>query len=303
MAKLGVSSKSARRKAALAQSSNSSLRDESLLEANASTLFTTIEELVKGEEETARDQHSWLLTYSDLATVILVFFVMLQVISDFNPEKFNTLFNQDMDIPEAPPEPLKEEEIKALELMKNFEDPDETLQLLEKVRSSKELMKLLESMNNSKQIVELHKKIKRDIRRHKIHLSVSAETDKELTMVVIKIRSGLLFKSGSASLSKASYKTIDRIIEIIRPYKNFNVNIQGHTDDRPIKTVQFPSNWELSAIRATSILRYVLESRRIEPARLTATGFGDLLPVDSNESATGRAKNRRVEFILRKIVN
>ncbi len=157
-------------------------------------------------------------------------------------------------------------------------------------------------INNSKEIISLNRQINRKIRRRNLQHVVSANTDTDLTMVIIKIKSSILFDSGSAKLSPAAYPTIDKIVEIIRPYHDYSVNIRGHTDNQPINTVQFPSNWELSAIRATSLLRHIIESGEIESARMTATGFGDLIPVDSNKNMVGRAKNRRVEFILQKIV-
>ncbi len=261
----------------------------------------TVEEFFQSENNHAREQSHWMVTYSDLVTVVLVFFVMLQVISSFNPAKFNALFNKNLEVPiEA--EPLNDQEARALELLKDVEEPEETLNLLKKLGGARELLKLLDSLNNTREVDRLLRLVKRDIRRNNLQFSVSATTDADHTMVIIHIRSGLLFDSGSATLSKSAYRTVDKIIEIIRPYDKFNVNIRGHTDSVPINTLQFPSNWELSAVRATSLLRYVVESGLIEPSRMTATGFGDLLPIAENDNASGRAQNRRVEFILQKFV-
>ncbi|MFQ5717156.1 MAG: flagellar motor protein MotB [Nitrospinales bacterium] len=77
------------------------------------------------------------------------------------------------------------------------------------------------------------------------------------------------------------------------------MNIQGHTDDVPVATERFPTNWELSAARATAVLRFFID-KGIEPKRLTATGYADIFPLFSNDTEQGRAQNRRVEFVLEK---
>ena len=80
---------------------------------------------------------------------------------------------------------------------------------------------------------------------------------------------------------------------------DYTINIKGHTDNIPISTDIFPSNWELSAIRATTVLKYLI-SRGLPPDRLTATGYGDVMPLLPNTSEENRAQNRRVEFVLEK---
>jgi len=92
---------------------------------------------------------------------------------------------------------------------------------------------------------------------------------------------------------------LDDIISMVNEYNEYNVNIKGHTDNRPIRTLQFPSNWELSAIRATTVLKFLVDGG-VDAKRLTATGYGSKLPLASNTSEKNRAKNRRVEFVLEK---
>ena len=231
----------------------------------------------------------WILTYADLITVLLVLFVMLQTLSDFNLEKFNALFFGHF----ATAEKLARRAIEvptmesvALEDYKNYKN-DEVYGSFTKFR------------DEQREVVNLLKKIRAGIKENKLRYYVTAETDADKSHVMIRIRSGLLFKSGSARLSKGAYDIINRIVKVIRPYSEYSINIRGHTDNVPIKTRQFPSNWELSSIRATNLLRYLLD-RGIDPMRLTATGYGDLIPVASNDNKVDRAKNRRVEFLLKK---
>lgn len=117
--------------------------------------------------------------------------------------------------------------------------------------------------------------------------------------VVIRITGTILFDSGVASLNREGKPIIDEIAQIIQEFPDFNVNIKGHTDNVPISTNKFPSNWELSAIRATTVLRRLTE-KGIGAERLTATGYAELLPLGPNDTDEDRQKNRRVEFVLEK---
>ena len=117
--------------------------------------------------------------------------------------------------------------------------------------------------------------------------------------VVLTVPSVSLFKPGRADLQQEGRPALDRVIETVKKQKGFKTHIQGHTDDVPIFTDRFPTNWELSAARATAVLRYFID-KGIEPEKLTATGYADTFPLASNDSEIGRSSNRRVEFVLEK---
>ena len=116
---------------------------------------------------------------------------------------------------------------------------------------------------------------------------------------MVQIRGTALFDSGDAKLKKTAEPILNELIAIFIAYDDYSVNIKGHTDNVPIGTLRFPSNWELSAIRATNVLRYLIKEG-INPVRLTATGYGSLMPLVPNTSQKNRAVNRRVEFVLEK---
>lgn len=107
--------------------------------------------------------------------------------------------------------------------------------------------------------------------------------------------SNILFPSGVAELNKNAYPYIDKMIEIAQQTSCL-VKVEGHTDNIPINTSEFSSNWELSTIRAVNILRHLLEKGELSADRLTAVGFSQYHPVASNATPEGRQKNRRVEF-------
>ena len=115
--------------------------------------------------------------------------------------------------------------------------------------------------------------------------------------IEIQFNSKLLFGSGSARLSAEARKAFRDIALIVKPLQN-SIFVEGHTDNVPIKTLAYPSNWELSAARAASVVEY-LSRQGLDPTRLAAIGYGEYRPIDSNDTEAGRSKNRRVTLILR----
>ena len=108
----------------------------------------------------------------------------------------------------------------------------------------------------------------------------------------------VMFDSGSAQIRPEFTPILEKIAEELMKIPN-DIRIEGHTDNRPIHTPMFPSNWELSAARATSVLRFLVK-KGIDPSRLSAVGYGEFRPVASNDTPEGRAKNRRVEILILK---
>ena len=228
----------------------------------------------------------WIVTYADLVTLLLVFFVMLFSISTLDLNRFRQLaaamqksFGLPVadiatDLPDvAPPQPLppppdiQPQDSHLPEILKEELDQE----LVEEVRQAVKERRLGENI-------------------------VILEEKKRLT---ITIEGQILFNAGQAALNETSLPVLDEIARILNNYADYRVNIKGHTDDTPISTAQFPSNWELSAVRATTVLRYMIY-RGVDPGRLTATGYSDLLPIAPNDTPENRARNRRVEFVLEK---
>jgi chemotaxis protein MotB len=107
----------------------------------------------------------------------------------------------------------------------------------------------------------------------------------------------LLFSSGSARLTPGGEALLDRVGRIIKPLKR-SIRVEGHTDNRPIATTAFPSNWELSTARAVRVVKYLIQAAGIAPQYLAAAGYGDSKPRVPNDSEPNMSRNRRVEIIL-----
>jgi chemotaxis protein MotB len=127
-------------------------------------------------------------------------------------------------------------------------------------------------------------------------ISVTQLKDKLSVNLVEKI----LFDSGSAEIKKDGKKVLERVAEILKKVSDKQVRVEGHTDNVPIGTrlqERFPSNWELSAARATTVARY-LQDKGIDPKLLSACGYSEYRPVTPNDTDEAKAKNRRIEIAL-----
>ncbi len=116
--------------------------------------------------------------------------------------------------------------------------------------------------------------------------------------VVMTLSDTLLFASGEARIAPDAHRLLDKVGRVIARTRAA-VEIGGHTDNRPIQTRAFPSNWELSTSRAVNVLRYLVEHQYVDSGRVSAIGFGEYNPVAANDAPVDRARNRRVEFVFK----
>jgi chemotaxis protein MotB len=116
--------------------------------------------------------------------------------------------------------------------------------------------------------------------------------------VYVSMLDKLLFKSGSVKVEDKGVDALKKLAEVLNKYPDIGILVEGHTDNVPIKTEIYKDNWDLSVARATSIIRILTDKYKVPPERLTASGKGEFTPVATNETADGRAKNRRTEIIL-----
>ena len=133
--------------------------------------------------------------------------------------------------------------------------------------------------------------------------ALSPFIDKQLVKVTqsergieVEMKSKMLFKSGSAKLSRDALKALWGVARIIKPLPN-SIRVEGHTDNVPISTAFFPSNWELSAARAASVV-HLFARRGVNSSRMAAIGYGEFRPVAENDGEQGRQKNRRVALVI-----
>ena len=225
------------------------------------------------------EQAAWITTYADMMTLLLVFFVLLYSIYFLETEDFKA-------------------SVSKIEISVDEDGP--TVSLIEFLdgANANQPIKFEEATGLSQREENVRKELQSIIDTANLGNSIFAHLDAD--KIVLQVPGELLFQSGRAVLNEEALPLFNEIQTIFDKYPDYAISIRGHTDDIPIETVRFPSNWELSAVRATTVLRYFLE-QGIPPERISATGYADLLPIASNETPDGRSANRRVEFVLEKI--
>jgi len=142
---------------------------------------------------------------------------------------------------------------------------------------------------------ELVGKLEQEIERGEVRIS---ELKGKLTVNVVD---KILFDSGKADLKKAGIKVLQQIGDILNSAIDKNIQVEGHTDNVPISgglAARYPSNWELSTARATTVLHFLQDKVGVSGERLSAVGYGEYQPITSNSTAEGRAENRRIQIVL-----
>lgn len=240
-------------------------------------------EMIVDDEENGG---SWVVTFADMMTLILVFFILLYTLASFEDEAYRELMesvqvidgegNQISVIDYATREGRNPEPLKVVEDLLGMNPASVPLESLKPA-----LVAELESMVDNADLAD------------SIELAFDGD------QINLRIDGRQLFNSGKATLKGSAVAIFDDLGLIFRKNSDYRIAIKGHTDDLDIETLQFPSNWELSAVRATTVLRYFI-LQGIDPERMSATGYADFLPLVENDSVENRAKNRRVEIVLEK---
>jgi len=235
----------------------------------------------KAPEEPPGDEGlpAWMATFADMVTLLLCFFVLLLSFAEQSEEKYRDALGS-----------LKGafgvKELRAVsDDMAQFNTSAVAKELASKISHDERL--LLGVIMRIKSLIE-----DEDIKL-KDGIGITADRDG----VIFSANSKSIFKSGSAELTDGAEKILDNVIKVLKDYK-LNLVVRGHTDDRPISTPKFPSNWELSAARAAVALDYILNKGGIEVSRAKAVGYADTRPASPNDSDENRLKNQRVEFYL-----
>lgn len=215
----------------------------------------------------------WLLTYADLITLLLAFFIMMYVFSKKDAQKYDEVASH-----------LKTIFSGGTGLAgKGSVTATSPIDMPSKGASSGEIKRQLES--------ELM-----DSNRNKSGgENISVLSDER--GVVIRVLDKAFFDEGKAELKDGAKGALDKIVPIIKSVDN-HVRIEGHTDNVPINTNEFKSNWELSVRRATEVVRYFVEKRGLSPERISATGYAEYRPIVQNNSPKNKSLNRRIEIIV-----
>ena len=219
----------------------------------------------------------WVISFADLMTLLLAFFILLYSMSKLDADKYLALSGS---------------------LRKTYG----TESKLETGTLVSENFNLdgsnITSINDilTKKLDEILKNINIFIFQHQLQNIVKAYIDER--GVVINISDSMLFKTGDDNLTPQSRIILNYLMELFQTFP-YPILIEGHTDNSPIESIRFPSNWELSTLRACNVIKYFI-SKGISADRLSAEGFGEFRPIANNTTESGKAMNRRVEIIFKR---
>ncbi|WP_334158380.1 flagellar motor protein MotD [Oryzomicrobium sp.] len=238
----------------------------------------------RGHEDEHENLERWLVSYADFITLLFAFFVVMYAISSVNEGKYRVLSDSLVSA-------FRNVQIVGAGQMQVVTTPNAAVKQIvvqQDPKSEARRQAQREKMRNVAQ--DIFRVLAPLVRQGKVRL---VETDKGVT---IEIADSVLFSPGQAQLETTSVQALRMVGEVLAPTE-FPIVIEGHTDNVPIRTSQYPSNWELSAVRATTVLRLFVDAG-VSPQRLTAIGYGEHRPVESNDSLEGRARNRRVSILI-----
>jgi chemotaxis protein MotB len=251
---------------------------------------------------------AWAIPYGDLVTLLFALFTVMYAVSSVNEGKFRVLSDSMIAAFNGAPKSLRPINIGPKEPGKGGEKPFEGIAptVLMKISSpatghAGDLTPRSPTKAESGHLGDLPGALVR--MQREVQDAMQSLIDAKLVTVhrenmwlEIEINADILFPSGSGEFTPAAEPVLDKLAEVLKPFPN-PIRVEGHTDDRPIRTAEFPSNWELSAARAASVV-HQFTRQGVDPLRLEIVGFGEFHPRRPNDTAEGRNANRRVVVLV-----
>jgi chemotaxis protein MotB len=258
------------------------------------------------QHEEHANHEAWAIPYGDLVTLLLAFFVVMYAVSSVNEGKYRVLSDSLFAAFRGTPRTLEPVQLGQKEVGQGGEIRAVAQQ---SDTSQQRLAHLLEPLPLVAQPHDPLQAPSDPAAQRLAELARNIETamgaliaDNLLTVrrqgawIEVEIRTDLLFSSGEATLAPAAGDILRQISESLQPFPN-PIRVEGHTDNRPINTRAYPSNWELSSARAASVVQLFMQSG-IDPRRLAVIGLGEYRPAQSNDTPEGRNANRRVVLVI-----
>jgi chemotaxis protein MotB len=264
----------------------------------------------KKKHEEHMNHEAWAIPYGDLVTLLFALFTVMYAMSSVNEGKFRVLSDAMIAAFNGAPKSMQPVNIGEKEPGKGGDKPLVGISptALMRIKDQKSAADgnssprdptKREAANSAGALIRLEREVQQ---------AMQALIDAKLVTVrrenmwlEIEINTDILFPSGSGAFSAAAESVLDKLAEVLKPFPN-PIRVEGHTDDRPIHTAAFPSNWELSAARAASVV-HQFTKQGIDPLRLEIVGFGEFRPRQPNDSSDGRNANRRVAVLVLEAVS
>lgn len=245
----------------------------------------------KFEEQTPENHERWLITYSDLITLLLIYFVVLYSMSKLDVDKYKNFTESLTSVLKGTAYVFENSGPSILEGLsgKNVRGTNTDIGGSTKNRQ----------MTEQEMINDIQKQVLSLIKEHGIEGKVMVVQEERGLSIMLK---DVLFDTGSATLTPQAREVVHEIAKILEKVPNNTIRIEGHTDNVPIHNKYFYSNWELSTARATSVLQEILKVSKVKPDRFSVVGYGEYKPIATNKTSEGRALNRRVNILILRTV-
>ncbi|WP_410772396.1 flagellar motor protein MotB [Fontibacillus sp. BL9] len=245
----------------------------------------------KHQEHEEHADESWLLPYSDLMTLLLALFIVLFGMSTVDAKKFEEMSEAFQSVLTGGSGVLDHNAMSSN--TKNSISENEIPKPSTNSKKSELMRKEQENLESLKKQLDTY--IKNN------GLTDQLNTKLNQSQLMVTISDNALFPSGEAEVKPDARILAKAISAMLQEFPDYEVIVSGHTDNVPISNYEFPSNWDLSSVRALNFMKILLLNNQLDPKKFSAIGYGEYHPVASNETNVGRAKNRRVEVsIIRK---
>lgn len=239
---------------------------------------------MKKKPEKPENHERWLLTYSDLITLLMIFFVIMYASSNLDAQKYQAISSSFKDGFGSGQNVVSDGGSGTSEEVKLVNGQSEENSTLEQMKTDE----------NSK-LDQVKSEVDKLIGNSDLKENVS--TSIEERGLVISFKNNVFFDSGKAEIREDMKGKLNSIAKILSSIDNY-VRVEGHTDNLPINTKEFHSNWQLSSLRAANVVEYLVVNAGLSPNRLSSVGYGEYRPSAKNDSEAGRSKNRRVDIVI-----
>ena len=238
----------------------------------------------QAEKASHNNQERWLLTYSDLITLLMIFFVVMYSISSINAQKMAALASSLAQAFIGSPAP-------------GLLDTGGLPSVVPGVAPAPGGTGTDGQSLEGTELAQVKLELQQYIRQEGLQSQVTLKSEER--GLVVSMADTVLFPRGSAELTPEARTLLRPVGQALARLPNY-LRVEGHTDNLPINTPAFPSNWELSTARATNVVRFLTGDAGIDPQRLSATGYGEYRPVAPNDNEASMSRNRRVDIVVLK---
>ena len=256
------------------------------------------------EDHEEHPNETWLVPYADLLTLLLALFIVMYAMSSVDAQKFQEMrqafsiaFNSGIGLLDQSAAYI------SVDQMTNATD---NLRISGSKGYTGKDGEISEAARLAEQELQEFEKLRGQLSEYIQQNNLTTQLDVQLnhSSLLIVISDNALFASGKADLTPEARQLGVAIGQMLKNFPGYEISVDGHTDNRPINTPEFESNYELSAKRAINFMRVLIEAGDLDPRLVSSTGYGEYRPVASNDTPEGRAKNRRVEVsIIRKFTD